>query len=62
MDKSISILKSFYDKTTKDPMTGLWNKEYIYNVLDVLYEQEIVPNFYYVFIDLDNLKFTNDNY
>jgi diguanylate cyclase (GGDEF)-like protein len=61
-EKSISIFRSFYDKITKDPLTWLWNKEYINNILDILYEKEPVPEFFYVFADLDNLKVTNDTY
>jgi len=58
--KSISLLKSFYEKSTKDKLTGLWNEEFINSILDLLWEEN--QKFYLIYFDLNGLKQTNDNY
>lgn len=60
VNKSCSLLKSFYDKTTKDKLTWLWNEEFINNLLDILWEEK--QDFSLIYFDLNDLKNTNDTY
>jgi len=60
LEKWLSLIKSFYEKTTKDQLTWLWNGEYINNLIDVLWEQK--KEFTFIFIDLNDLKKINDTY
>lgn len=60
INNSISFIRSFYDKTTKDTLTKLWNEEFINNLLDILWEEK--KCFTMIYLDLNNLKKTNDTY
>lgn len=60
INKSISLLKSFYDKTTKDKLTWLWNEEFVNNLLDILWLEQ--KQFILIYFDLNNFKKVNDNY
>jgi len=54
------LLKSFYEKSTKDKLTGLWNEEFINNILDLLWEEK--QFFHLIYLDLNGLKWINDTY
>ena len=56
----LSLIKTFYYNTTKDKLTGLWNSEYINNMLDVLWYEG--RDFTFVYLDLNDLKKVNDKY
>ena len=60
INASISFIRSFYDKTTKDPLTKLWNEEFINNLLEILWDEK--KEFNLIYFDLNNLKKTNDTY
>jgi len=59
-DKTLSLIKSFYDKTTKDSLTWLRNEKFINNLIDVLWGDKRL--FHLVYLDLNNLKLINDMY
>jgi len=59
-DKSLSLIKSFYDKTTKDKLTWLWNDEFINNLIQLLWEDR--TDFFLVYFDLNNVKEVNDKF
>ena len=59
-DKSLSLIRSFYDKTTKDHLTWLWNNEFINNLIQLLWEDN--RNFFLVYFDLNDLKKVNDKF
>jgi len=60
IEKSMSLLRSFYDKNTKDKLTWLWNEEFTNNLLDILWSEE--KNFHLIYLDMNNLKKVNDTY
>jgi len=59
-DKSLSLIKSFYEKSTRDSLTWLRNEEFIINLIDILWEDK--KPFTIVYLDLNNLKKANDTY
>ncbi len=60
MWNAISLVKSFYDKTTKDKLTGLRNEEFTNNLIDILWKER--KKFTLVYLDINDLKRANDDY
>jgi len=58
--KTLSLIRSFYDKTTKDSLTWLWNSEFINNLINIMWEDK--KDFCLIYLDLNDLKKINDIY
>jgi diguanylate cyclase (GGDEF)-like protein len=58
------IYKETYEMAVKDPLTGLYNRQYFEDFVIKLIKKGLRENrdFSVIFIDLDNFKPINDNY
>jgi len=59
-EKAISYIESFYENINKDDLTGLYNRKFIKDLIDVLLDNK--KSFNIIFIDIDNFKIINDTY
>ena len=57
-DKVLSLMESSYNKSTRDPLTGLYNRFYFYTTVSFLAAEGKPISV--IFIDLDNFKKLND--
>ncbi|QHW35423.1 GGDEF domain-containing protein (plasmid) [Paenibacillus rhizovicinus] len=58
LDKVLSLMESSYNKSTRDPLTGLYNRFYFYTTVSFLVADGNPISV--VFFDLDNFKKLND--
>lgn len=54
------LIKRLWNIVTTDKLTWLFSKDYMDAILDRLWEEE--TEFFYLFLDLNNLKYINDTY
>ncbi len=59
--ETLNLKKEITEKIKRDGLTGLYNKTYIFDLLDELYADRD-KDFGLLFVDINKLKFINDNY
>ncbi|MGU3473174.1 GGDEF domain-containing protein [Paenibacillus sp. D51F] len=57
-DKVLSLMEASYNKSTRDALTGLFNRFYFYTTVSFLVSEE--KSISVIFFDLDNFKKLND--
>jgi len=64
ISKQDQIIKHNYDKATKDPLTGLYNRQYLEDYVSKAIQrvQRHGDVLILVFIDIDNFKYVNDTF
>ena len=64
IEQQKELLKITYCKATRDPLTGLYNRQFLFDYLEKAIEKAIRNNSKasLIFIDLDNFKCINDSF
>lgn len=60
ISEQVEMLNSLKKVTERDSLTGLFNRKYLLENLDTLFEQPQRQTAALLYIDLDNFKFSND--
>jgi diguanylate cyclase (GGDEF)-like protein len=63
ISESKNYIEQFYYDKNKDSLTWLYNKDFMYNILKIIFKnKEKIDNYIWAFIDVNWLKQINENY